>query len=80
MGIQNAGSCCAISVDVVMNTRTNMHNWHVVSVNHMQNARSIIQLAAWCSRHVAPRTWDWGGGEFRFQNQADAVQFALLLD
>jgi hypothetical protein len=63
-----------------MTKRVNIHNWHVVSVKHMQTARSIIQLAAWCSRHLAQNTWDWGGGEFRFENEADAVQFALLLD
>jgi len=63
-----------------MTKRTNPNNWHVVSVSHMRTAESIIKLAAWCSRHLALNTWDWGGGEFRFQNESDAVLFALLLD
>ena len=53
---------------------------HVVSVRHLRDAGVLIGLATWCRHNLEFNTWTWGGGEFRFQKQDDAVQFALLLD
>lgn len=52
---------------------------HVVCVKY-RNPADVIQLATWCNRNLVFHTWTWGGGEFRFENESDAVQFALILD
>jgi len=48
-------------------------------MSHTHTPKQIIDLATWCHRNLVFHTWDWGGGRFRFENEADAVQFALLL-
>lgn len=53
---------------------------HVVSVRHIHQTVKLFRLFEWCKHNLEFQTWDWGGGEFRFQKQYDAVQFALLLD
>ena len=56
-----------------------MNNWHVVRMSHNLTPKQIIDLAVWCSNNLAFNTWNWGGGQFRFENKADAVQFALVM-
>lgn len=53
---------------------------HVVSVRHLRDAGVLMGLATWCRHNLEFNTWTWGGGEFRFQNADDAIQFALMLD
>jgi hypothetical protein len=50
-----------------------------VTVKHL-STEQVVKLLDWCSHNLAIYTWCWGGGEFQFVNESDAVQFALLLD
>lgn len=59
---------------------TSKKQWHVVHMSHNYTPKQIIDLATWCHRNLAFHTWDWGGARFRFENEADAVQFSLMLD
>ena len=52
---------------------------HTVNVKHLQ-PDDVIKLASWCCNNMEMHTWTWGRGEFQFENESDAVQFALLLD
>lgn len=76
LGIQAAGRCHTLAVGVVM-----IHSKfsHTVSVKYL-DPEDVIRLATWCVHNFKFNTWCWGGGQFQFVNESDAVQFALLLD